>query len=279
VAGAALDVFETEPTNKEHPLLSLDNFICTPHLGASTVEAQENVAVAVARQISDYLTKNEVRNAVNMPSVSEETLVQLTPVLNLADKLGAFHAHLTTAPVDEIIIFYQGDIADLDTAPVTISVIKGLLFPILREEVNFVNAPILAEERGIKVTESKSKTSEDFTSLLTVTVKTADGANTLAGTIFGKKEPRLVRINNFCLEAIPEGHMLLIYNKDRPGVIGRIGITLGEANINIDQMQVGQDPDHHRNVILLTTDDSVGPDVLLRLLQQDGVEKAQAIEL
>jgi D-3-phosphoglycerate dehydrogenase / 2-oxoglutarate reductase len=279
VAGAALDVFETEPADKGHPLFSLDNFICTPHLGASTVEAQENVAVAVARQISDYLTKNEVRNAVNMPSVSEETLVQLNPVLNLADKLGAFHAHLTTAPVDEITISYQGDIADLDTTPVTISVIKGLLFPILREEVNFVNAPILAEERGIKVTESKSKTSEDFTSLLTVTVKTADGANTLAGTIFGKKEPRLVRINDFCLEAIPEGHMLLIYNKDRPGVIGRIGITLGEANINIDQMQVGQDPDHHRNVILLTTDDSAGPDVLSRLLQQDGVEKAQAIEL
>jgi len=279
VAGAALDVFETEPTGKEHPLFSLDNFICTPHLGASTIEAQENVAVAVARQISDYLTKGEVRNAVNMPSVSEETLAQLTPVLSLADKLGAFHAHLTTAPVDEITVFYQGDIADLDTAPVTISVIKGLLFPILREEVNFVNAPILAEERGIKVTESKSKTSEDFTSLLTVTVKTANGTNTLAGTIFGKKEPRLVRINDFCLEAVPEGHMLLIYNEDRPGVIGRIGITLGEANINIAQMQVGQDPDHHRNVILLTTDNSVGPNVLSRLLQQDGVEKAQAIEL
>jgi D-3-phosphoglycerate dehydrogenase len=279
VAGAALDVFETEPTGKKYPLFSLDHFICTPHLGASTREAQENVAVAVARQISDYLTKGEVRNAVNMPSVSEETMVQLTPVLNLADKLGAFHAHLTTAPVDEITVSYQGDIADLDTAPVTISVIKGLLFPILREEVNFVNAPILAEERGIKVTESKSKTSEDFTSLLTVTVKTADGTNTLAGTIFGKKEPRLVRINNFCLEAVPEGHMLLIYNEDRPGVIGRIGITMGEANINIGQMQVGQDPGHHRNVILLTTDESVGQDALSRLLQQDGVEKVQTIEL
>jgi D-3-phosphoglycerate dehydrogenase len=279
VAGAALDVFETEPTGKEHPLFSMDQFICTPHLGASTIEAQENVAVAVARQISDFLTKGEVRNAVNMPSVSEETLVQLTPVLSLADKLGAFHAHLTTAPVDEVTVSYQGDIADLGTAPVTVSVIKGLLSPILREEVNFVNALILAEERGIKVTESKSKTSEDFTSLLTVTVKTADGTNTLAGTIFGKKEPRLVRINDFCLEAVPEGHMLLIYNKDRPSVIGRIGITLGEANINIAQMQVGQDPDHHRNVILLTTDEPVGRDVLSRLLQQDGVEKAQVIDL
>ncbi|MBW1966827.1 MAG: phosphoglycerate dehydrogenase [Deltaproteobacteria bacterium] len=279
VAGAALDVFETEPVDKEHPLFSLDRFICTPHLGASTGEAQKNVAVAIARQISDYLTKGEVRNAVNMPSVSGETLVQLAPTLSLADKLGAFHAQLATAPVDELTIHYQGDIADLDTRPVTISVIKGLLSPILRDEVNFVNASILAEERGIKVTESKSKTSEDFTSLLTVTVKTADGTNTLAGTIFGKKEPRLVKINDFCLEAVPEGHMLLIYNEDRPGVIGRIGITLGEANINIGQMQVGQDPFHHRNVILLTTDEPVGRDVLSRLLQQDGVEKAQAIEL
>ena len=279
VAGAGLDVFEQEPVSKEHPLFSLDNFICTPHLGASTREAQENVAVAVATQISDYLTKGEVKNAVNMPSVSSETLTQLGPVLVLAEKLGTFHAHLTAAPVEEVDIFCQGEIVGIDIAPVTVSVLKGLLTPILSEEVNFVNAPILAEERGIKVTESKSKTSEDFSSLLTVTVKTDDGSNIMAGTIFGKKEPRLVRINDFRLEAVPEGHMLLIHNEDRPGIIGRIGITLGEANINIAQMQVGQDPDYQHNVILLTTDRSVGHDVLSRLLQQDGVKKAQVIEL
>ena len=279
VAGAALDVFETEPVSKGHPLFSQENFICTPHLGASTKEAQENVAVAIARQISDYLTRGEVKNAVNMPSVSSEVLAQLGPTLALADKLGAFHAHLATAPVEEVSISYQGDITDYDTVPVTVSVLKGLLSPILREDVNFVNAPILAEERGIKVTESKSKTSEDFTSLLTVAVKTADGTNTLAGTIFGKKEPRLLKINDFRLEAIPEGHMLLIYNEDRPGIIGRIGVILGEAGINIALMQVGQDPGHHRNVILLTTDEHVGEDVLSRLQEQDGVSKAQAIEL
>jgi D-3-phosphoglycerate dehydrogenase len=279
VAGAALDVFETEPPKKDHPLFTLPNFICTPHLGASTKEAQKNVATAVARQLSDYLTKGEVRNAINTPSVSEETLAQLAPVLNLGDKLGAFHAQLTTGPVNEIIVSYQGDIAELDTKPVTISIIKGLFYPILREEVNFVNAPIIAEERGIKITESKSKTSENFTGLLTVTIKTDDGSNTLAGTIFGKKELRLVKINNFSLEAVPEGHMLLIYNEDRPGVIGRIGITIGDANININQMQVGQDPDHHRNIILLTTDEPVGPDVVSKLLKQNGVKKVQSIDL
>ncbi len=279
VAGAALDVFETEPVSGGHPLFSQENFICTPHLGASTKEAQENVAVAIARQIVDYLTKGEVRNAVNMPSVSGEVLAQLRPTLTLAERLGAFHAHLATAPVEEVSISYQGDIADFDTGPVTVSVLKGLLSPILKEDINFVNAPILAEERGIKVIESKSKTSEDFTSLLTVSVKTGDGTNTLAGTIFGKRELRLLKINDFRLEAIPEGHMLLIYNEDRPGIIGRIGVTLGNAGINIALMQVGQDPDHHRNVILLTTDEHVGEDVLSQLQRQDGVSKAQAIEL
>jgi D-3-phosphoglycerate dehydrogenase len=279
LAGAALDVFSEEPTTKANALLSLDNFICTPHLGASTKEAQENVAVAVARQIADYLIRGEVRNAVNVPSVSGETMAQLGPFLTLAEKIGLFHARLMSAPMDEILISYQGDVADLDTAPVSVSVLKGILSPILREDVNFVNAPVLAEERGIKVTESKSKTAEDFTNLLSVTVKTVNDTNMLAGTIIGKKEPRLVRLNNFRLEAVLEGHMLLIYNEDRPGVIGRVGITLGEAGINIAQMQVGQDQGHNRNIILLTTDELVDEDTLARLQQQDGVTRAQALEL
>jgi D-3-phosphoglycerate dehydrogenase len=279
LGGAALDVFEKEPTTLENSLLSLDNFICTPHLGASTREAQENVALAVARQIADYLVNGEVRNAVNVPSVSAEAMSQLGPFLSLGEKMGLFHAQIADAPMEEVSISYEGDVSALDTTPVTVSILKGLLSPALREEVNFVNAPIIAKERGIKVIESRSKTSEDFTNLLTVSVKTKHKTNLISGTIFGKKEPRIVKINNFRLEAIPEGHMLFIQNDDRPGVIGRIGTSLGESKINIARMQVGQDQEHRKNVILLTTDESITDKAMKKLLDQEGVISAQAVEL
>lgn len=279
LGGAALDVFEKEPTTIEHPLLGLENFICTPHLGASTREAQENVAVAVAKQISDYLISGEVRNAVNVPSVSGDALAQLEPVLNLAGQLGTFLAHLTNSAIEEVAITYQGDLSSIDTAPVTISILKNLLAPALKEDVNFVNAPILAEERGIKVVESKSKTADNFNNLLEIKVKTLTETNSITGTIFGKKEPRIVKLNDFRVEAIPEGHMLLIYNDDRPGVIGKIGITLGQSGLNISRMQVGQDAENKRNVILLTLDSKADQAAIDELLAQDGVNDLKVINI
>ncbi len=266
LAGAALDVFEQEPPPEGYPLLQLENVICTPHLGASTIEAQKNVALAIASQVVDFLLHGIVRNAVNMPSVSAEQMAILKPYLVLSEKLGALQAQLAEGPIQEIHIEYQGDVASLETQPLTIALLKGLLTPALQEDVNYVNAPIRAKERGIKVTESRTSSTEDFINLIKVSVKYAGGENVVAGTIFGKKEPRIVQINDFRLDAVPEGHMLFIMNEDRPGVIGQIGITIGEAGINISRMHVGQEPAKKCNIILLCLD-SEAPDELVEKLK------------
>ncbi|QJA05403.1 phosphoglycerate dehydrogenase [Thermosulfurimonas marina] len=279
VAGAALDVFEKEPPDPDHPLFSLENFVCTPHLGASTLEAQKNVAVAAASQVVDFLVHGVVRNAVNMPSVSAEALKVLKPYLVLAEKLGAMQAQLAEGPITEVSIVYQGEVSRLDTAPLTMALLKGLLSRALREDVNYVNALYRARERGIKILESKTETAEDFLNLIGVTVKFKGGENYLAGTIFGKMEPRIVRINDFQLDALPQGHMLYIHNDDRPGVIGLIGVTLGEAGLNISRMHVGQEPEKRRNVILLSVDQAPSEEVLSALRNLPHVHSVKALEL
>jgi D-3-phosphoglycerate dehydrogenase / 2-oxoglutarate reductase len=278
VGGAALDVFATEPPGT-CPLLEMENFICTPHLGASTAEAQVNVAVAVAEQIVDYLLHGVIKNAVNVPSVSANLLERVKPYLVLAERLGAFQTQIIDGGMTEVSIEYQGEMAGFDTKPMTVSVLKGLLTPILKDVVNFVNAPILARDRGIRVIESKTDTSDDFLNLITLRVKTQKMESSISGTLFGKYEPRIVRLNKFRLEAIPEGHMLLIQNEDKPGVIGMIGTTLGKHQINIERMQVGQEKEKGGNIILLTTGQVVSAEALKELISLPSVITARPLEL
>jgi D-3-phosphoglycerate dehydrogenase len=283
IAGAALDVFEKEPTSLETtPLLGLDNFICTPHLGASTAEAQENVAVTIAEQIADYLLNNTVVNAINVPSVSAEVLSKVRPYVSLAEMLGSFHMQIAKGSVEEVNIEFIGDLASMVTAPITVAFLKGLFTPILKDAVNFVNAPMIAKERGIRVTESKTADSDDFTNLLSIKVKTSEDENVLAGTVFGKKEPRLVRLNTFRLEALPDGPMLFVQNLDVPGVIGALGVTLGKQGVNISRMTVGREEGngkHTRNIILLNTDTLISKEQLEKVKKLDNITSAMVLDL
>ncbi len=220
VAGAALDVFEKEPPGI-CPLIEHERLICTPHLGASTQEAQTKVAVDVAGQIIEYLKYGTIMNAVNVPSVTGDLLKKLRPLLTLADHIGSLQTQLIRGPIEEVSIEYAGDFKELDLSPVTTAVLRGLLAPVVKDDVNFVNAQVLAKDRGIKIKEIISDTSEEYINLITVRVSTPKVTNIVSGTLFGKDKMRIVKINNFRLELIPEGHLALIYTLVKPGAIVR----------------------------------------------------------
>ena len=264
IAGAAFDVFTIEPPGQNR-LMTLDNFICTPHLGASTREAQDNVAKEVAEQIIAYLLHGSVKHAVNVPSISAELMTILRPYAILLERMGSLQAQLSDSALVEVRVDYSGLITRYDAKPLTTAMLKGLLTPILKHDVNFVNAPYIAADRGIKVVESKTVTNENFASLIKLTVRTLEDEHIVSGTIFGKKLPRILRINNFYLEAIPEGHNLLIHNENVPGVIGAIATTLGQSDININRMQVGEEREHRENVIFLSINEMVQDDIIMKL--------------
>ncbi|MDA8138795.1 MAG: phosphoglycerate dehydrogenase [Desulfobacteraceae bacterium] len=277
VAGAALDVFETEPPG-QIPLLELDQVTCTPHLGASTKEAQTNVAVQVAQQIIDYLTSGTIVNAVNVPSVTGEVLAKVGPYIKLAEQMGLLQAQLIKGAPKEVVVEYYGDFKGIDLSPVTTALLKGLLTPMVKEVVNFVNAHVMATQRGIKVSESTIASHEEYTYLITAKVVTTEGESLVSGTIFGKDDTRIVRINTFRLEMIPLGHMALIHNLDIPGSIGEIGTTLGKHKINIARMQVGQETGGERNIIFLCTDTPIPQNVIEELRSLKTVKTVTPLE-
>lgn len=253
VAGAALDVFEKEPP-ENNPLLNLDSVVSTPHLGAATTEAQENVAIAIAEQIADYLVQGTIRNAVNFPSIPADQVARLQPYINLSEKLGLFSAQIFEGGVTEITIEYRGEASEIDTAPVKIAAVKGFLSPILESTVNFVNAPFIAKERGIEIKEMKSADAGDYQSMIAMQIRAKDRESYVAGTLFSKRDPRIVAVDSFKIEIVPEGELLFIYNNDKPGVIGNIGTLLGKKKINIARMQFGREAPGGRAISVVTID-------------------------
>ncbi len=278
VAGIAFDVYSTEPPAPDNPLLKLDKAITTPHLGASTEEAQINVAVDVAEQMVDVLGGKPARSAVNMPAMSTETLSAVGPFMTLGERMGAMAAQLNEGAVNAIEIMYCGDLSNMETRPVTRSVLRGLLQPILTESVNLVNAPVIAESRGIRITESKSGAPEDYANLLVVKVKTDKGEMMIEGTLFGNKEARIARIDGYQVDIVPEGAMLVTTHIDKPGIIGRVGTLLGNHNVNIAGMHVGRAGIHKNAVMVLNVDDAIADDVMKEIRALDGIETAKLVQ-
>jgi D-3-phosphoglycerate dehydrogenase len=278
IAGAALDVFEKEPP-ENNPLVGHERVVTTPHLGASTQEAQENVAVAVAEQIADYLVYGTIRNAVNFPSIPSDQVQVLRPYITLAERLGAFASQMFEGGITEVTLEYRGEMSSLNTSALTIAAVKGLLTPILEEEVNYVNAPFIAKERGIEIKETKSRDAGDFLSLVVVKVASTKKALSVMGTLLSKKEPRIVRINNFTVEIVPEGHMLFMYNNDKPGVIGNIGTLLGRNQINIARMHFGRESAGGLAISVVNIDSPASEDILNEIRRLPNILDVKVINL
>ncbi len=278
VAGAALDVFEKEPPT-ESPILKLDNLIATPHLGASTEEAQVNVAIDIAETVRDALLDKGIKNAINLPTVGPEELKSIKPYITLAEKMGSMHAQLIKGHIKEVYVRYIGDIAGLKVEPITAALLKGMLMPILQETVNYVNAPLIAKDRGMSIIEAKAGEIEDFASLIWVRIKSDKETCAIAGTIILKSEPRIVKIDDFYVEAEPEGYMLVIYNKDVPGIIGEVGSILGENRINIAAMSFGREKPGGKAITMLNVDCEVPKKVLEKIKNAKNITDVTMIHL
>jgi len=275
VAGAALDVFQVEPA-KEHPLFGTPNFVSTPHLGASTTEAQVNVAIQVAEQMADFLVSGGVTNALNMPSLSAEEAPRLKPYMALAEKLGSLVGQLAHGELRNIAIESEGAAAELNQKPIVGAVLAGLM-RVHSDTVNMVNAPFLAKERGLDVREVRHDREGDYHTLVRVTVGTAQGDRSVAGTLFGNAAPRLVELFGIKVEADLAGNMLYIVNEDAPGFIGRLGTTLGAAGVNIGTFHLGRREAGGEAVLLLSVDDVVGEALLATVRALPGVKTAMAL--
>jgi len=275
VAGAALDVFPEEPA-KESVLFGLENMVATPHLGASTSEAQENVAIQVAEQLSDFLLNGAVVNALNMPSVSAEEAPRLKPYFELAQELGSFAGQLTRSGLKGIEVEYEGHVATLNTRPLTALVLEGVLSSIL-DTVNMINAPTIAKDRNIEVKEVRRDGSGDYSTLIRVTLTTERQIRAVAGTLFADQRPRVVQVKGIKLEAELGDHMLYVTNEDKPGFIGALGTTLGDAGLNIATFHLGRHPEGGDAIALVEVDEAISENVLSKVQALPHVRRAQSL--
>jgi len=279
VCGAAIDVFEKEPPAADSELLKLDNVVVTCHLGASTEEAQVNVAIEVAECVRDYLLGKGIRNAANYPCLETEVFKVLEPYLNLAERLGSFSAQLVEGRFQEVNISYSGDIARHDLAPLTLALVKGILTPILKETVNFINAKNLAKERGIKIKESKSSKEEEFVTSIQLDIKTDKETKRISGTLSSNKQARIVKIDDYYVELSPLGEMIVIQNWDKPGIIGNLGTLLGKHNINIASMTFGRQKPGGRAITVLNVDSAVSVEILAQIKKTENILAVKVIKL
>ena len=278
VGGAALDVFVEEPPPENHPLVTHPRVICTPHLGASTEQAQVNVSVAVAEQVRDFLLEGVVRNSINVPSISPELMAEVGPYLVLGEKLGRFQGQLVESAINQVEVEYAGDIAEINVAPITIAVLRGLLER-SQANVNMVNAPVLAQEMGIKLIETKVRKPVDFASSISVRTRSGTAVRLIEGAIFHGNQPRIVRVDDFMLEAIPEGPTLFLQNADEPGVVGTVGTLLGEGGINISRMQLALVREERQAAMLINVDAPPSAALLEQLRAIPHMITAQLVEL
>jgi D-3-phosphoglycerate dehydrogenase / 2-oxoglutarate reductase len=277
IAGAALDVFDVEPTT-ESPLFELDNVVVTPHLGASTAEAQDKAGQTIAEQVVLALRGDFVPYAVNVAATEASETVR--PFLPLAERLGTLFTALAGGVVDTLEVTYEGELADYDCRVLTLAITRGVLAPVVDEPVSFVNAPQLAEMRGLELRETKSSSARDYVNLVSLRGKVGDRPVHVAGTLAGQRgEPRIVGIDDHSIEVPPSSHMVVVRNEDVPGMIGRVGTILGGAEVNIQDMRVGKSPQGEAALMVLTTSTPVPADVVEQLRAERGIVDANAIEL
>ena len=278
VAGAAFDVYEEEPP-KNSKLPKLDKVVLTPHLGASTEEAQMNVAIDVANTVRDALLGRGVRNAVNVPCVDPEIYKVLEPYLKLAENIGCMQTQLVSGHIKKVNIQYVGDLLKYDLSPFTSTIMKGMLTPILKDTVNFVNSLVMAKDRGITVVESRTAEIQDFASLICVEVETDKVTSSIYGTLFTKVDPRIVKINDFYVDFVPEGNMLMVFNKDVPGIIGHIGTIFGKNRINVASVSFGRDERGGRAISVWNVDSEVPKNVLDEIKSSKNVIDLKLVKL